>query len=211
MPALPRSFYERPTLEVARDLIGKELLWRGEGGPRGGTIVEVEAYLGASDPASHAFKGETRRNRTMFGPAGHAYVYFTYGMHHCLNVVTESAGTPHAVLLRALAPTTGLARWRAARPDLPLLRIASGPGRLCKALGLDLGIDGWDLVRSRLTIRGGERPGPPGEVHEGPRIGIRLAREAPYRFWLAHHPAVSGPKRARAGVGKQVDSAHDRP
>jgi DNA-3-methyladenine glycosylase len=193
--ALPRRFYARPTLVVASELLGCELLWRGEGGPMGGTIVEVEAYLGASDPASHAFRGETARNRTMFGAAGHAYVYFTYGMHHCMNVVTEDAGTPHAVLLRALVPTTGIERWRAARPDLPLAKIASGPGRICRALGLDRSHDGLDLTRSELVIRPGK--GAPGAIARGPRIGIRLAREAPYRFWLAGHPAVSGP-RARA-------------
>ena len=193
MSALPRRFYARPTLEVARDLLGKELLWRGSGAPMGGVIVEVEAYLGANDPASHAYRGETKRNRTMFGEPGHAYVYFTYGMHHCLNVVTEDAGTPHAILLRALAPSTGLARWREARPDLPLERIASGPGRLCRALGLDRSHDGLDLVRSALTIR--ERANGPLEVRSGPRIGISRAREMPYRFWLAHEPAVSGPRK----------------
>ena len=192
MAALPRSFYTRPTLEVARDLLGKELLWKGAEGPMGGTIVEVEAYLGAADPASHAFRGETARNRSMFGDAGHAYVYFTYGMHHCLNVVTESAGTPHAVLLRALFPTTGIARWRAARPDLPLAKIASGPGRICRALGLTRAHDGLDLTRSALIVRPGR--GEPGPIAQGPRIGIRLARAAPYRFWLAGHPAVSGPR-----------------
>ena len=158
----------------------------------GGVIVEVEAYLGANDPASHAYRGETRRNRTMFGAPGHAYVYFTYGMHHCLNVVTEEKGTPHAILLRALLPSTGLDLWRAARPDLPLARIASGPGRLCRALGLDRSHDGLDLTRSELIIRPGAAP--VGAVHSGPRIGIRLAREMPYRFWLAGEAAVSGPR-----------------
>jgi len=158
----------------------------------GGVIVEVEAYLGANDPASHAYRGETRRNRTMFGAPGHAYVYFTYGMHHCLNVVTGEKGTPHAILLRALAPSTGLDRWRAARPDLPLARIASGPGRLCRALGLDRSHDGLDLTRSELVIRPAEPRA--GAVRSGPRIGIRLAREMPYRFWLAGEAAVSGPR-----------------
>jgi DNA-3-methyladenine glycosylase len=193
---LPRRFYSRPTLTVARELLGKELVWRGHGAPMGGVIVEVEAYLGASDPASHAFRGETRRNRTMFGAPGHAYVYFTYGMHHCLNVVTEEAGTPHAILLRALAPTTGLDLWRAARPDLPLERIASGPGRLCRALGLDRSHDGLDLTNSDLVVRARpERALAEREVRSGPRIGIRLARALPYRFWLAHERAVSGPRK----------------
>jgi DNA-3-methyladenine glycosylase len=162
----------------------------------GGVIVEVEAYLGASDPASHAFRGETRRNRTMFGAPGHAYVYFTYGMHHCLNVVTEEAGTPHAILLRALKPSTGLDLWRAARPDLPLDRIASGPGRLCRALGLDRSHDGLDLTNSDLLVRA--RPGSAKAeraVRSGPRIGIRLARAFPYRFWFADERAVSGPRK----------------
>jgi DNA-3-methyladenine glycosylase len=190
---LPRHFYARPTLEVARDLLGKELLWRGKGAKMGGVIVEVEAYLGAHDPASHAYRGETRRNRTMFGAPGHAYVYFTYGMHHCMNVVTEEKGTPHAILLRALAPSTGLELWHAARPDLPLSKMASGPGRLCRALGIDRRHDGLDLVRSDLVIR--ERPGSqPLEIRSGPRIGISQAREMPYRFWVAHEPAVSGPR-----------------
>lgn len=192
MSVLPRRFYARPTLDVARDLLGKELLRRGNGPPMGGVIVEVEAYLGAHDPASHAYRGETRRNRTMFGEAGHAYVYFTYGMHHCMNVVTEEKGTPHAILLRALAPSTGLAAWHAARPDLPLSKMASGPGRLCRALGIDRSHDGLDLVRSELVIR--ERPGKPFEVRSGPRIGISQAREMPYRFWIAGEPAVSGPR-----------------
>ena len=194
MRALPRRFYARPTLTVARELLGKELVWRGNGGPMGGVIVEVEAYLGAGDPASHAYRGETRRNRTMFGAPGHAYVYFTYGMHHCLNVVTEEAGTPHAILLRALMPSTGLDRWRAARPDLPLARIASGPGRLCRALGLDRAHDGLDLTRSDLVIRARPGAAAAGEVRCGPRIGIRLAQALPYRFWLAGEPAVSGPR-----------------
>ena len=191
---LPRRFYARPTLEVARELLGKELLWRGNGAPMGGRIVEVEAYLGAHDPASHAYRGETARNRTMFGEPGHVYVYFTYGMHHCMNVVTEDRGTPHAILLRALMPTTGLARWRAARPDLPLSKIASGPGRICRALGIDRTQDGLDLVRSELSIRTrGDAP-EASAIHAGPRIGISKARARPWRFWLAGEPAVSGPR-----------------
>lgn len=163
-----------------------------------GRIVEVEAYLGPDDPASHAFRGPTARNRSMFGPPGHAYVYFTYGMHHCVNVVAGDVGVPHAVLLRAVMPTRGLALWRAARPDLALERIASGPGRLCRALGLDRSHDGLDLSGSALRLHA---PGPgfrPGVIRRGPRIGIRAARTAPFRFWLAGEPAVSGPGPRRA-------------
>jgi DNA-3-methyladenine glycosylase len=164
MAVLPRRFYARPALDVAQDLLGHELVWRGEGGTLGGIIVEVEAYGGADDPASHAFRGATARNRTMFGPPGHAYVYFTYGMHHCVNVVTGRAGEPGAVLVRALAPRTHLALWRARRPDLDPLRIASGPGRVCRALGLGRVHDGLDLTKSALVIRRRARAGTPSRV-----------------------------------------------
>ena len=197
MAILPRRFYARPALEVAQGLLGCTLSWRGPRGVLAGRIVEVEAYLGADDPASHAFRGETARNRSMFGPPGHAYVYFTYGMHHCVNVVVGDVGLPHAVLLRAVMPTRGLALWCAARPDLALERIASGPGRLCRALGLDRSHDGLDLTRSALRLLA---PGPKFQsegVRRGPRIGIRSARTAPYRFWLAGEPAVSGPGPGR--------------
>lgn len=200
MAILPRRFYARPALAVARDLLGCTLSWRGPSGAMAGRIVEVEAYLGADDPASHAYNGPTARNRSMFGPPGHAYVYFTYGMHHCLNVVTGAEGLPYAVLLRALVPTRGLARWRGTRPDLPVGRIASGPGRLCRALGLDRSQDGLDLTHSALTVRAPPAGFVPGAIRAGPRIGIRLARAAPYRFWLAGEPAVSGPGGHRGGL-----------
>jgi len=197
VPILPRRFYARPALAVARDLLGCSLAWHGPRGTMTGRIVEVEAYEGADDPASHAFRGPTARNRSMFGPPGHAYVYFTYGMHHCVNVVAGAEGSPHAVLLRALQPTRGLARWIAARPDLPPARIASGPGRLCRALGLDRSHDGLDLTRSALTVHARPPGYDPGPICAGPRIGIRLARAAPYRLWLPGEPAVS-----RGGAAK---------
>src|SRR5690349_1475758 len=150
MAVLPRRFYARPVLAVARDLLGRELVWRGAGGALGGVIVEVEAYSGVGDAASHAARGETARNRVMFGPPGHAYVYFTYGMHHCVNVVVGDVGHASAVLVRALRPSVGLALWRARRPDLPLARAGQGPGRVCRALGLDRTHDGFDLVHSAL-------------------------------------------------------------
>ncbi len=189
MAVLPRRFYARDARVVARGLIGATLVRRDGDGAIGGVIVEVEAYLGAGDPASHAFRGETARNRVMFGPPGHAYVYFVYGMHHCMNVVTGPAGEAQAVLVRALAPSVGLALWRERRPDLPLARAGSGPGRLARALGLSRADDGLDLVGPALSIR--PRRGPPPPVACGPRIGIRRAREAPWRFWWAGHPAVS--------------------
>jgi len=190
LAALPRKFYARPALAVAVDLIGTTLVCDAPFGRLGGLVVEVEAYGGADDPASHAYRGETQRNAAMFGRAGHAYVYFTYGMHHCLNVVTGRAGEGEAVLLRAVFPTLGLARWRARRPDLPEARIAAGPGRLTRALGLTRAHDRVDLVGGgglRLLARKGAAP----PLARGPRIGIRVGREVPWRIWWAGHPAVS--------------------
>jgi DNA-3-methyladenine glycosylase len=182
-------------LEVARALLGHELVFASPAGTIGGTIVEVEAYAGAQDPASHAFRGETARNRVMFGPAGHAYVYFTYGMHHCVNVVTGREGEASAVLVRALEPRTNLALWRARRPEGKLERAAAGPGLVCRALGLTREHNGLDLTGSALVVRRVRRP--KGVVIAGPRVGIRHAPERPWRFWLARSPAVS---RARGSV-----------
>ena len=142
MAVLPRCFYTRSALEVAADLIGATLVHRAPFGTLGGVIVEVEAYGGAEDAASHAKSGPTARNRSMFGPPGHAYVYFTYGLHHCLNVVTGPEGEGAAVLVRAVAPSVGGVLWRERRPDLPAGREASGPGRLARALGLTRAHDG---------------------------------------------------------------------
>jgi len=182
MAVLPRRFYARPVLDVAQDLLGCELVWRGEGGALGGMIVEVEAYGGPEDAASHAARGETARNRVMFGPPGHAYVYFTYGMHHCVNVVTGPPGDANAVLVRALRPSVGGAHWRLRRPDLPLPRAGQGPGRVCRALGLTREHDGLDLTGSDLVIRPGRaaaRASLAARLCRGPRVGIRLAREIP--------------------------------
>lgn len=197
MSVLPRRFYARPALLVARDLLGQELRFRSHEGTLGGLVVEVEAYLGGKDPASHAFRGLTQRNRAMFGPPGHAYVYFTYGMHHCVNVVTGIPGTAEAVLVRALEPLTNLPLWQARRPDLPLHLVASGPGRVTQALGLTRAHDGLDLVRSDLVLVRG--PGMSGPVACGPRVGIRVAREKRWRFWLPESPAVSRARGASPG------------
>jgi DNA-3-methyladenine glycosylase len=197
--ALSRRFYARPALVVARALLGRVLVHDGARGRVSGRILEVEAYRGASDPASHAFRGETARNRVMFGPAGHAYVYFTYGMHHCLNVVTGPRGRADAVLIRALEPIEGLTLARRRRGAVPIERLMRGPGCVAQALGLDRRHDGLDLTRSPLRIlagaprRGGRR------IARGPRIGIRVAVERPWRFWLAGHPGVSGPRTPDEG------------
>jgi len=163
-----------------------------------GLIVETEAYGGADDPASHAHRGETPRNRVMFGRPGVAYVYFTYGMHHCFNVVCGAVGDPSAVLVRALEPVLGLSAMRRRRPGADAARVARGPGSLARALGLDRGHDGADLTRGPLWIADlpPRRLGRP--IGRGPRVGITRAAERPWRYWLIGSAAVSsGPTYKR--------------
>jgi DNA-3-methyladenine glycosylase len=188
-----RADLARSSIEVAPWLLGVLLVH----GDRAGRIVETEAYQGSLDEASHAFRGPTRRNATMFGPAGHLYVYFTYGMHWCANVVTAHEGVGQAVLLRALEPVAGLEEMRAARPkarrDVDLCR---GPARLCEALGITGSLDGSDLTdRSSggpwLGVDGSPAPA---EVVAGPRVGITKAVEHPWRFAVAGSPYVSDPR-----------------
>lgn len=194
---LPRGFYRRPTVDVARDLLGTFLVHRSREGTTVGRIVETEAYLGDRDPASHAFRGETARNRSMFGPPGHAYVYFVYGVHWCLNVVTAPRGVGEAVLLRALEPVAGLDRMRERRGVDAERALCSGPGKLVQAMGVGREHDGVDLVRGVLTIRApGAAPRPePGawkeEVVVASRVGITKAVELPLRYYLAGNPHVS--------------------
>ena len=174
---------------VAGELLNKLVVSQG----RIGRIVEVEAYRGAEDPASHAFRGPTRRNATMFGPPGHLYVYFSYGMHWCANAVCLPRGTGHAVLLRALSPVEGLEEMRAARPAARRdSDLCAGPGRLCRALGITGDHAGTDLVTgsSGIAIRD-DGTSPPERPAVGPRVGIRHAAELPLRFWVPGEPAVS--------------------
>lgn len=192
-PPLPRALYDRPTLDVARALIGKTLVRVTDAGAASGVIVEAEAYVAAVDPAAHAYKGMTPRNRSMFGPPGHAYVYISYGMHHCLNVVTEGEGEAAAVLIRAITPTIGIELMRtrrgAAIPDRDLCR---GPGRLCQALALTLADDGADLLGPNLYIA--DTPEFPLDtpIVATPRIGITRAADWPWRFAIPGNPYVSG-------------------
>jgi DNA-3-methyladenine glycosylase len=186
---LPRTFYDADPLVVGPQLMNK-LLVRGS---RVGRIVEVEAYRGADDPASHAFRGPTKRNAIMFGPSGHLYVYFTYGMHWCANVVCQPEGTGHAVLLRALAPVAGLPLMRRARPPGTLDRnLTNGPAKLCQALGITGQDDGADLVTGdrRLTISDDGVPPPPRPGVSG-RIGISQAADFPWRWWVPGDRYVS--------------------
>ncbi|HHS96728.1 MAG TPA: DNA-3-methyladenine glycosylase, partial [Chloroflexi bacterium] len=143
MTRLRREFFDRDTLEVARDLLGRVLVRVLDGERLSGRIVEVEAYIGEDDRASHARFGPTERNAAMYGPPGHAYVYLIYGVHHCLNLVTGPEGFPAAVLIRALEPLEGVEQMRGLRGGRPDL--TNGPGRLCQALGIDLRFDGADL------------------------------------------------------------------
>ena len=194
---LHRSFFARPTLDCARALLGRQLVHHGEDGPVGGRIVEVEAYVGAEDPACHAAAGRTRRNRVMWGPPGFVYVYFTYGMHHCLNLVTEAEGFGAAVLIRALEPTVGIPILAGRRTHLPRHRWLSGPGRVCAGLEIGLQHDGTDLQRGVIRVSRGRRA--MGQVSCSARIGIRRGRDRLWRFYLLGHPSVSGRRGAGGG------------
>jgi DNA-3-methyladenine glycosylase len=178
---LPRAFYGRGVLEVAPELLGRTLVSDSPAGTVTGRIVEVEAYCGWRDPASHAYRGETRRNSVMFGPPGHLYVYFTYGMHYCANVVCEPPGSPGAVLLRAVEPLSGLELMAERRGTTGVRALARGPARLAQAFGLDLAANGSDLVSGPVRITGPARLAAP--VAVSPRIGISRAVEEPWRFY----------------------------
>ncbi|HWE35288.1 MAG TPA: DNA-3-methyladenine glycosylase [Isosphaeraceae bacterium] len=184
MRPLPREFYDRDTALVARGLLGMLLAHRVGGELRVGRVVETEAYLGSHDLASHSSRGRTARTEVMFGPPGFAYVYLIYGMHHCFNIVTEAEGKGAAVLVRALEPVRGIEA------------SASGPGRLCKALGIDRGRNGIDLVGDELFLSAPEQAGPI-EVVARPRVGVASAGEgwaaAPLRFSIEGNPFVSRP------------------
>ena len=186
---LSPTFYERETVTVAKSLLGCLLVHQEAGGTAMGWIVEVEAYL-HDDPAAHSFRGETERNRVMFGPAGHAYVYRIYGLHTCVNVVTGPEGTGEAVLIRALEPAGGIELMRARRGTDDLLALASGPGKLTQALGITMGCNGAFLSEGTLQIWSpdsfpGRRPeGVPGEIVQTTRVGITKAADLPLRFYL---------------------------
>ena len=185
---MERDFYARPAIEVARDCLGKILVHRGAAG----RIVEVEAYLGVHDRAAHAWRGITDRTRVMFGPPGHAYVYFIYGMYECLNFVSEPEGMAGCVLIRALEPLAGIAAMRRRRPAAKRIEdLASGPGKLTLAMGITRKLNGADLVEGPLQVR---RPVKEErfEIAVTPRIGITQAADWPLRFIIAGNRFVSG-------------------
>lgn len=186
---LPRSFYRRDARVVALDLLNKVLV----SGSLVARIVEVEAYCGADDPASHTYRGPTRRNATMFGPPGHLYVYFTYGMHWCANAVAGEEGQGTAVLLRAAAPLAGIDEMRTARPAARRDRdLCSGPAKLCQAFGITGVDDGLDLVTGPIRIvDDGTRP--PADPGVSARIGISVAVEHEWRWFVRGDRNVSRP------------------
>jgi len=192
---LPRDFFARPAVEVGPAVLGRVLEHETADGLVAVALTEVEAYMGVEDPASHAWRGRTARNAVMFGPPGHAYVYFTYGMHFCVNLVCLLEGSASAVLLRAGRVIAGedLARARRERATpMPARDLARGPARLCQALGIDRGLDGADACdpASPLRIRAASAA-PVATVRSGPRVGISRAVEAPWRYWLDGDPTVS--------------------
>jgi DNA-3-methyladenine glycosylase len=193
---LPRRFYERPVERVARSLLGCVLVRIDGDEVVGGRIVETEAYGGPGDPGSHADRAPGGRARIMFGPAGIAYVYFTYGMHHCMNAVTGKEGTGSAVLLRALEPMYGIDRMRVgAPPALPDHKLASGPGRVCRALGITRELNGTDLTSGPIRILKGTRAR---HIDNGVRIGLTLDDQREWRFFTDSPSVSTRSRRTRA-------------
>ena len=196
MKTITRDFYSRPTLTVARELLGRRLVRQIDGRQLVGRIVETEAYIGKNDSACHATKGRTPRTEVMFGPPGHAYIYLVYGMHHMLNLVTEGQDFPAAVLIRAVEPLAGIDLMRTRRPRVTHdSNLTNGPGKLCQALAIDRTLLNWDVTLGRdLWLEPGEAL-PQAAVAAGPRIGIAYARPedqaAPWRFWVRHNRFVS--------------------
>lgn len=209
---IARNFFARPSVEVAPDLLGCVLEHETADGLVAVELTEVEAYAGRSDPASHAYRGKTARNAVMFGPPGHAYVYFTYGMHFCVNVVClGEEGSASAVLLRAGRVIAGeeLARARRTRGMTAIAPrdLARGPARLCQALGIDRSQNGADMVsagsplrmlseagnpaRSAVLVPGERHPATPRRIVTGPRVGVSSAAEIPWRYWYDGDPTVS--------------------
>lgn len=203
---LPRRFYARSALDVAPDLLGRHVGCETESGVVRARLVEVEAYLGADDPGSHAYRGQTRRNGVMFGPAGHLYVYFSYGMHWCINVVCGTEGVAEAVLLRAATVLDGVPLAQSRRPRSTARDLARGPARLAQALGIDGTWDGIDVVSGPLRLFAGQPPAA-ADIRTGPRVGVSGAGgTAPWRYWIdgvpevsTYRPAVRRPRSIRDG------------
>jgi DNA-3-methyladenine glycosylase len=197
MSPLPRGFYDRDAVTVAKALLGKLLLRETEEGLTGGRIVEVEAYLGGEDPASHSYRGRSNRNAVMFGPPGFLYVY-TIHSRFCMNAVTEQEGKPTAVLIRACEPLLGVELMQRRRGKEKMTELTTGPARLCESLAVDRRLNGWDLtVGQEIWIAEDPEPPQSPEVMITTRIGVTSAHDSLLRYCYANNPYVSGPKRLR--------------
>ncbi len=189
--ALPQAFYNRSTLAVARDLLGKRLIRFDDNDTvLSGIIVETEAYIGQDDPACHAARGRTQRTELMFGPPGYAYIYFIYGMYYCLNAVTEATDFPAAVLIRAVEPESGIEAMKERRKRDKLKELTNGPGKLCQAFGLDKSQNGFNLSEKPLIIANAPAI-PEANIAASPRVGISVAKERPWRFYVKDNRFVS--------------------
>jgi len=186
---LNRKFYNRPTVQVAKELLGKYLVVQKDGYNLSGKIVETEAYIGFKDPASHAYRGMTPRNMVMFGDPGYAYVYITYGIHHCLNLVTEKKGYPAAVLIRASDPTDGIGLMMKRRERQSLKDLTSGPAKLCQALNVDRKVNGADLYSDVIYVE--DRGDEVQKIASSSRIGIKEGKEKRWRFYIKNSEFVS--------------------
>lgn len=190
---LDRSFYDRPTIDVAPDLLGKVIVHKVAGQVLAARIVETEAYLGNGDLAAHSARGRTASTRVIFGPPGHAYVYLCYGMYECLNLITEPDGRAGCVLIRAVEPLVGIEEIQRRRPNAQRPRdLASGPGKLTLALGVTRLRNGADVTRGALTVRAMRRP-KPFEMVTTTRVGISVSRDLPCRFYIKDNEFVSKP------------------
>ena len=189
---LKRDFYLRPTLEVAKDLIGKYIVYNCRDQILAARLVEVEAYIGEDDPACHAAVGRTERNEIMYGIGGFSYIYFIYGMYHCLNIVTEREGYPAAVLIRAVEPVEGVDLMKKRFENHKNNLLTNGPGKLCKAFNLTRQHNGLDLLGERLYLE--DRGFGPSEIETSERIGIKKGTDREYRFFEKDSPHISGRK-----------------
>ena len=189
---LKRNFYNQSTLKVAKNLLGKYLVVKKGKDLLSGKIVETEAYIGKNDPASHAYRGITPRNKIMFGKPGYAYIYLTYGMYHCLNFITEKEGFPAAVLIRALEPKEGIEIMMRNRKTSELKNLTNGPGKLCQALGLDRSLNGGDLcssIEKKLWVE--NRKEKPQKIVSTFRIGVDVGKDKKWRFYIKGNEFVS--------------------
>ncbi len=193
---MTRDFFLQPTLQVAKNLLGTFLVSTSNEGVTVGRIVETEAYLGSDDPAAHSYRGETSRNKVMFGEPGHAYVYFIYGMHVCVNAVCGPVGTGHGVLIRALEPIDGIDLMKRRRGKSNLYHLCSGPGKLTQALGIKLEDNGKDLIEGTSlklldSFKGKVSQISQKEISRSGRVGIKEATLLPYRFYIKNSPYIS--------------------